>query len=366
MVGGGGAVIAEALKLSVFFGERDRFNGHLVSDVLLDVFEHHEVKAAVLLRATEGFGIKQQLHTQRILTLSEDLPLVATAVDERERVLRLLPDVEAVLDGGLITIERARLVTALDEGTIPPIGPRETTKLTLYLGRQEQAASRAAYEWVVDVLRRNGVAGATVLLGVDGLVHHARKRARFLSRNADVPLILVSVGERPAIAAALSELSGQLEQPLATLERCQVCKRDGRSVSTPLELPETDPTGLGVWHKLTIYASEQARHGHHPLYIELIHRLRLEGASGATALRGIWGDSGDHVPHGESPFALRRRVPVVLTVVDRPSRIQQWWPIVDDVTSETGLVTSEMVPASLASAPGVTSGGLELAYLRPG
>ena len=71
------------MKLTVYFGERDRFNGHLTSDVLLDLFERHEVQAAVLVRATEGFGIKHQLHTQRMLTLSEDLPLVAVAVDTR-------------------------------------------------------------------------------------------------------------------------------------------------------------------------------------------------------------------------------------------------------------------------------------------
>ena len=53
--------------------------------MLVDLYEHHGVKAAVLLRAVEGFGIKHQLHTQRILTLSEDLPLVSVAVDNRER-----------------------------------------------------------------------------------------------------------------------------------------------------------------------------------------------------------------------------------------------------------------------------------------
>ena len=359
-------MIEDALKLTVYFGERDRLDGHLVSDVLLDIFERHDVKAAVLLRATEGFGIKHQLHTQRILTLSEDLPLISIAVDSRERIQGLLADVQAMMSGGLVTLERARLLTQLDEKTTLPTESPETTKLTLYLGRQEQAGSRPAYGFVVDVLRRHGVAGASVLLGVDGLVHHTRRRARFLSRNVDVPLLVVSVGQTAAFEQALSELSGHLDDPLATLERVRVCKRDGQTTAAPLALPETDPSGLGVWQKLMVFAGEQARHGRHPLYIELIHRLRLQGASGATALRGIWGYSGDHVPHGDSPFTLRRRVPVVLTLVDRPSRIQQWWQIVDDITSEQGLVTSEMVPAFQALAPGFSSGGLELADLRRG
>ena len=356
---------SDCLKLTVYFGERDRLNGHLTSDVLLDLYERHEVKAAILLRATEGFGIKHQLHTQRMLTLSEDLPLVSVAVDTRETIERLVPQVEELIGGGLVTLERARLLTQLDGADHLGTEAEDATKLTLYLGRQERVGNRRAHEYAVDVLRRHGVAGATVLLGVDGLLHHSRKRARFLSTNTDVPLMVVSVGSNESIADALAELDQQLDDPLATLERVRVCKRDGRTIMPPLHLPETDPSGLGVWQKLMVYAGEQARHGRHPLYVELIHRLRLEGASGATALRGIWGYSGDHAPHGDKLLAVRRRVPVVLTVVDRPARTQQWWRLIDEITSEQGLVTSEMVPAFQAVGPGIASGGLQLAKLEP-
>ena len=164
---------------------------------------------------------------------------------------------------------------------------------------------------------------------------------------------------------ALSELDGKLNDPLATLERARVCKRDGQTIAPPAHLPETDSSGLGVWQKLMIYAGEQARHGRHPLYVELIHRLRLEGASGATAVRGIWGYSGDHAPHGDALLAVRRRVPVVLTLIDRPARTRQWWRLIDEITSEHGLVTSEMVPAFQAVGPGIASGGLRLATLDP-
>jgi len=358
-------VTVDCLKLTVYFGERDRLSGHLTSDVLLDLYERHEVRAAILLRATEGFGIKHQLHTQRMLTLSEDLPLVSVAVGTRETIERLLPQVEQLVGGGLVTLERARLLTRLDDTDSLVDGAGEATKLTVYLGRRERVGDRGAHALVVDVLRRHGVAGATVLLGVDGLLHHARKRARFFSRNTDVPLMLVSVGSSESIVAALSELDGKLDDPLATLERVRVCKRDGVTIAPPVHLPETDRSGLAVWQKLMVYAGEQGRHGRHPLYVEMIHRLRLEGASGATALRGIWGYSGDHAPHGDALLAVRRRVPVVLTLVDRPARARQWWCLIDEITSQHGLVTSEMVPAFQAVGPGITSGGLTLAKLEP-
>lgn len=354
---------ADCLKLTVYFGERDRLDGHLVSDVLLDLYQRHGLRAAILVRGVEGFGIKHRLHTQRLLTLSEDMPLVTVAVDTRERIEAVLPDVQAVLCGGLVTLERARLVTAIDGAAPLPVERHDATKLTLMLGRQERVHGRPAHLWAVDVLRRHGVAGATVVVGVDGIVHGARRRARFFSANADVPLMVISVGAGGAIAAALAELGESLERPLLTLERVRVCKRDGIVVGAPSHLPETDRSGLGVWQKLMVYAGEQARAGRHPLYIELIHRLRLEGAAGATAVRGTWGYSGDHAPHGDRLFAVRRRVPVIVSVVDRPEAARRWWGVIDALIAEAGLVTSEMVPAFRAVGPGLASGGLRLARL---
>ena len=84
----------------------------------------------------------------------------------------------------------------------------------------------------------------------------------------------------------------------------------------------------------------------------LIRRLRESGASGATCLRGIWGFHGDHPPHGDRLLQLRRHVPVVTIIVDTPERIAESFEIVDELTDEAGLVTSEMVPAMASLAEG--------------
>jgi PII-like signaling protein len=198
---------------------------------------------------------------------------------------------------------------------------------------------------------------------MDGMAHAQRQRARFLSRNADVPLMVVSVGPGEAIARVLPELGLLLAQPLITLEWIRVCKRDGIRLAEPRHLPQQDQSGLGIWQKLMVYASEQARHDGHPLYMQIIRRLREARASGATSVRGIWGFSGDHPPHGDRLFALGRQVPVVTTIIDTPERIRDWFEIIDELTDEAGLVTSEMVPALRALAPDCARGGLHLAPL---
>jgi PII-like signaling protein len=328
------------------------------------LFDAADVQAAALLRATEGFGIKQQLHTQRLLTLSEDLPLVAVAVDRREKIDALLPQVQLLVEGGLITLERARLVAGEVTRAKLPEELHEATKLTIYLGRAERADGRPAYIAAVDLLRLHGLDGATVLLGVDGMAHSARHRARFFSRNTNVPLMIIASGSGDQVQRVLAPLGRLLLNPLLTLERVRVCKRDGVKLAEPRHLPERDHAGLGVWQKLMVHAAESAKHEGHALYLQLIRRLREEGATGATALRGIWGYSGAREPHGDRFLSLHRGVPVVTVVVDEPSAIQRWWEVIDEVTDETGLVTSEMVPAFRAVGPEIQRGGLKLARLK--
>ena len=76
---------AELCKLTVYFGERDRAAGGFLSDALAAIFARHELHLSVVLRGIAGFGPAQHLRTDRLLSLSEDLPLVTVAVDERPR-----------------------------------------------------------------------------------------------------------------------------------------------------------------------------------------------------------------------------------------------------------------------------------------
>jgi PII-like signaling protein len=354
----------DALKLTIYFGEHDRVGGgRFLADALLDLYGRHGFQTSVLLRGVEGFGLKQRLHTQRLLTLSEDLPLVTVAVDTRERIEQALPEVTTLIGDGLVTLERARLLVGRIRAVRFPEALAEETKLTIYLGRQERAGGAPAFLAVVDLLHRHGVAGATVLLGVDGTMVGLRRRAQFFGRNANVPLMVIAVGAGEMIAQVLPRLGALLERPLVTLERVRVCKRDGARLAEPHHLPDTDHSGLGIWQKLMVYAEGAAQHDGSTLYVQLVRRLREAGAAGATALRGVWGYAGDHAPHGDRLLALRRRVPTLTVMVDTPAQTRRWFEIVDELTEETGLVTSELVPAMRMTAAGTVEGGLGLSSL---
>jgi PII-like signaling protein len=329
--------VTSRAKLTVYFGEHDGIDGEL-----LGAFARHRVEASVLLRGSEGFGIKHHLHSERLLTLSEDLPLVAIAVDSRERILdHVLPEVSELAGDGLVTIENAR-------SDRPPPDSRDV-KLTVLCGRAERVGGGPAFVAVVDLLHRHGVEGATVLLGLDGTVHGERRRARFFAGNADVPLVVVAVGDATRVGSAATELDCLLERPLMTFE--------GVTMGPPPA--RVGPASESAWQKLTIYSSERAKLGGRPLHIELVRRLRAAGAEGATCLRGIWGYHGDLPPHGDRLLSLRRRVPVVTTVVCEAPNAERWFGIVSEAADAGGLVTTEGVPAARAAGPGVSRGTLQ-------
>ena len=356
---------SDCLKLTTYFGERHRTEDQFVADALLDLYGRKKVEVSVMLRGAEGFGLKHRRRTDRLLTLSEDLPLVSVAVDTRPRIEGIIDEVVALKRHGLVTLERATMLSGDIAPVTFPEELNEATKLTVYVGRAEQVYGMPAFIAISDLLHRRGIAGATTLLGVDGTSHGMRQRARFFGRNADVPMMIIAVGAGEQITRVLPELGGLLRRPLLTLERIRVCKRDGQLLAPPTSLPSVDEHGLAMWQKLMIYASEQARHGRGPLHLALVRRLRESQASGATCVRGVWGFHGNHAPHGDRLLQLRRHVPMVTIVIDTPEGIARSFHIVDEMTDEAGLVTSEMVPAVAALTEGERpTGGLRLARHR--
>jgi PII-like signaling protein len=356
----------DCLKLTTYFGERDRTSHGFLADAFSDIYERHQLQTSVVARAAAGFGPNQHVRTDRLLTLSEDLPLVSVAVDTRQRIEAALNEVIELHFDGLVTLERARMLAGrISAAPELPWRNQAETKLTVYIGRQDRVNGRPGYEAVVSLLHQRGIAGATVLLGVDGTAHGVRQRARFFARNASVPLMVIAVGDSARVAELLPELSAMLPRPLVTLERVRVCKRDGTKLAEPSRLPESDPSGLGVWQKLMIYSGEQSRVNGEPLHHALLHSLLQAKAAGATSLRGVWGYHGDHQPHGDFFWQLQRRVPILTVIVDTPERIRRWFALVDELTEHTGLVTSEMVPAYRATAANRQSGGLRLAQHLP-
>jgi PII-like signaling protein len=147
-------VIEDCLKLTTYFGERHRTGRAFLADVQLDLFGRREIATSILLRGAEGFGLKHHLRTDRLLTLSEDLPVVSVAVDTRPSIEAILEDLQAIEHRGLTTLERACMLRG-DIGPLRlPDELHEAVKLTVYVGRQERVYRVPPFAAVCELLHR--------------------------------------------------------------------------------------------------------------------------------------------------------------------------------------------------------------------
>jgi PII-like signaling protein len=356
------------LKLTAYFGERQRVVGdgaRFLADAMFDLFGANDVATSVMLRGIASFGASHQLRSDVSLSLSEDPAVAIAAVDVEPKIRSLVDDVAAMTGRGLLTLERARLVTR--QRGADALGNfdahnGDAAKLTVYVGRQERIAGKVAHYAICELLYRHGFAGAIVLLGVDGTAHGQRCRAHFFGRNVNVPVMIIAIGSTEQVNSAATELAGIVADPLLTVERVRLCKRDGEMFARPQQLPMTDDQGRALWQKLMVYTAEATRYDQLPIHRALVQRLLRSGtARGATVLRGIWGFHGDHKPHGDKLFQIARRVPVTTIIVDTPDSIARSYDIVDELTGRHGLVTSEMVPAVLSLDEAQRLGDISLA-----
>jgi PII-like signaling protein len=360
--------VTEALKLWVYFGDSQLTGAELTSDALMDSLARRHVTVSTLCRGMEGFGLGRRIHSERFPDVSTDLPLVACAVDSRERIQALLDDIDGVVADGLVTLEYARLATGAQVADAEfPLGPGRAAKLTIYCLRSERTVDgrRPAYREAVDILRRHGVAGATALLGVDGTYHGWRRRATFLPPRRDAPLAIISVGRRETLAAALPDLSEALESPLVTLEGIAQLKHNGEPLEELPTPPDPDGGGLGVWQTIRVYTRQSAQVNGRALYTELTRRLREAGAAGVTTIRGHWGFSSDEPPYGDKFARLTSHAPTYTTYIDQPAKVAEVWPVIDELTAEHGIVTSLFVPAYRERNGEHIRGGLRIAPIPP-
>lgn len=102
-------MLGEQVLLRIFIGESDKCKHIPLYEALVELFRKEGFAGATVLRGIAGFGAHSMYHTDRLLRLSTDLPIVIEVVDHRARVEDVLPRVEDMMDGGMITMERVHV-----------------------------------------------------------------------------------------------------------------------------------------------------------------------------------------------------------------------------------------------------------------
>lgn len=112
----GTAATTPALRLTVLLGEGDQWHHHPLYAEVVHRAHQAGLAGASVFRGIEGFGVSGRVHTSRILSLSEDLPVSVVVVDREERVRAFLPQLRELVGGARVTLEPVELVV-WDEGS---------------------------------------------------------------------------------------------------------------------------------------------------------------------------------------------------------------------------------------------------------
>ena len=100
----------ERTLMRIFIGESDEHHGKPLYEALLEHLRAKGLAGATVLRGVAGFGASSTVHTDKILRLSLDLPIIIEVVETEDAIQQVLPDLDGMIGGGLITLERARVI----------------------------------------------------------------------------------------------------------------------------------------------------------------------------------------------------------------------------------------------------------------
>jgi len=100
----------EQVLMRIFIGESDKWERRPLYAALLEMFRAKGLAGGTVLKGAAGFGPDSVIHKAGILKLSADLPIVIEVVDSAERLEAILPEVDRMLSGGLITMEKVRVI----------------------------------------------------------------------------------------------------------------------------------------------------------------------------------------------------------------------------------------------------------------
>lgn len=104
------ALPEEAELLRIFVGESDTHHGRPLYEAIVEEARLRGLAGATVLRATVGYGAHSRIHTAKVLRLSEDLPMVIEIVDRPDRIAAFLPRLDDMMDEGLVTLEKVRVI----------------------------------------------------------------------------------------------------------------------------------------------------------------------------------------------------------------------------------------------------------------
>jgi PII-like signaling protein len=223
-----------AQKVSIYVGEDHRFHGQSSYSAILDFLFYRGVAGANVIRGIAGFGADHHLHTTKIERLTEDMPVKIEFIESPEKVQELLPKLYELAGTGLIEIQETTVVKPAEKEPSRKNAPAPSPSLKregkaklmrIFVGENDKWRDKPLHQALIESMRANDIAGATVYHGILGYGANRRiHRDTALHLSHDRPVMLSVVDTEEKLRAYFPILDSMVQQGLVVLSDVDVIK----------------------------------------------------------------------------------------------------------------------------------------------
>jgi uncharacterized protein len=213
-------------RLVVYLSESQRRGSRPLWREVLDAFKRHGLAGATATRGLVGFGASGKLHEDLTPDAMPDLPVTIEAIDEAERIDRVLPDVDVLVTEGFVAVHDARIVKSRPRKEVPAVRHHKLTgkakMLRVHVGAADVWEGEPLWQAPVKRFHQLDLAGATVYRGLEGYGASGRIHRRAVWRSHDEPVTVVVVDEAEKLEKALPYLDQMVGSGLVAISDVDV------------------------------------------------------------------------------------------------------------------------------------------------
>ena len=220
-----------ARKVSIYVGEDQQYHGHSAYAAILDFLFYRRVSGATITRGIAGFGADHHMHTTRLVELAENLPIKIEFIESPETVNELLPKLAEMAGTGLVEVQDTTVVKPAEpkakRAAVAPTFKRESRAkmMRILVGANDKWRGMPLHEAIVQSLRANEIAGATVYRGILGYGANRRiHKDSTLSLSHDAPVLISVIDTEEKLRAYFPVLDEMVQQGLVALFDVDVVK----------------------------------------------------------------------------------------------------------------------------------------------
>jgi len=228
----------KALKVSIYLSEGDTRHGMPISATILDYLFFRGISGATVLKGVAGFGADHRLHSSSYVEISDKLPLRIEFIESEQKVEELLGKLEEMAGNGMIEVQETRIVKpslpskhkAVESQTAVRIEGKAKL-MRIHIGEDDRWNDKPLYKMLVEAMRANDLAGATVYRGILGYGAHRRvhrDKPFHLSHDASIMISVVETEEK--LRSFLPILERMVQEGLIVLSDVDVVKYSHRPI----------------------------------------------------------------------------------------------------------------------------------------